>query len=195
MLPYCALQVMPCGSARRVPRAADERDARRQRARFSCTWERVHAVWVTRVHGICALSTLHRVTCSRACACAAQIHATAQDGLAGMAACVRGRRSATAREVERLWMMQPPIASCPQDAAVPGEQECAVAGARAAGPHCRPEGTDAGGGRRRAVQVDGGCMPVLCVRSGLHLLCRYVCVRALVTARLAGRTRQLYAQR
>eukprot|EP00802_Teleaulax_amphioxeia_P012939 Tamp_12985.p1 GENE.Tamp_12985~~Tamp_12985.p1 ORF type:complete len:463 (-),score=55.46 Tamp_12985:373-1722(-) len=88
-----------------------------------------------------------------------------------MAACVRGRRSATAREVERLWMMQPPIASCPQDAAVPGEQECAVAGARAAGPHCRPEGTDAGGGRRRAVQVDGGCMPVLCVRSGLHLLC------------------------
>jgi hypothetical protein len=107
-----------------------------------------------------------------------QIHATARDGMAGVAACVQGRRSETALNVERLWMMEPSREYCQQDHDVFDKRASGVE--LAAGPHCRPDNDVAGVGRRRAEEMGAGCIPVLCVRSGLHLLCRYahVCARA-----------------
>ena len=145
-----------------------------------------------------------RINCAeglrvRACVPTAQIHATARDGMAGVAACVRGRRSETARNVERLWMMEPSREYCQQDhdlvgkggASEHGPQERASGLELAAGPHCRHDNDVAGLGRRRAEEMGAGCIPVLCVRSGLHLLCRYahVCARACAKRR-ARRPRQ-----
>jgi hypothetical protein len=98
--------------------------------------------------------------------------------MAGVAACVRGRRSETALNVERLWMMEPSREYCQQDHDVFGKRASGVE--LAAGLHCRPDNDVAGVGRRRAEEMGAGCIPVLCVRSGLHLLCRYahVCARA-----------------
>jgi hypothetical protein len=124
----------------------------------------------------------------RVCVPTAQIHATAQDGMAGVAACVRGRRSETARNVEGLWMMEPSREYCQQEhdvvgkggASEHGPQERTIGVELAAGPHGRPDNDVAGVGRWRAEEMGAGCMPVLCVRSGLHLLCRYAhaCARA-----------------
>ena len=108
-----------------------------------------------------------------------QIHATARDGLAGLAACTRGRRAETQDEVERLWthgecreVTEGEIKTGSEDDAPQKKPETKkieppeVSGKKASGALVRSG--DGGDG----VAGGGGCMAVLCVRSGLHLVCR-----------------------